>query len=255
MRSKKDMSQAPHPATPKRSPGFVQILGARIAGRRDNTKGIKTSQAGHHPYTTRLEAETRRQYGDVARWLLMTVKPLDVELARLSSARVNLMRERQRADTKLTAAEAEEAGSSGTAVVTTARASRLAGDARLRLVNECAQLEIRVSEVATSRRLVLDEARAAVISWEAIYDQLVAHYQRAYQRRDASQGFVEAPKCRANFEWIEGDLPLLVAVFDQEARHFLETVLTSFHPAVSSRGGEGDTEDLDQSISGEGALN
>ncbi len=225
---------------PSKKPRLRRVLAARIAGRRDNTRGILEDTQGHHPYTGRLVAETQHDYARVATWLLDEVKEIDRELAAIAGRIIDGERRMNRAEELLHEAEMQHSTASSTPKDTpsphhsmSARNLRSRREERQRCLQDNAALKIRAGELTSLRHMALEQARAAIDAWEIHYELLARRYQRAWQRKDVTKSFNELPTCTAKFDWIHGDLPLLVTVIDPEARQLIELMFQEFHPVAT----------------------
>jgi hypothetical protein len=232
------MNSAPLPG---KKPRLRRILAARIAGRRDNTRWILEDAHGHHPYTGRLVAETQHDYARVATWLLQEVKEIDRELAAIAGKIIDGERRMSKAEELLHEAEAQHGVASSTPEDSpsphhsmSARNLRSRREERQRCLTDNAALKIRAGELMSLRYMTLKQARAAIDAWETNYELLARRYQRAWQRKDVTKSFNELPTCTAKFDWIHGDLPLLVTVIDPEARQLIKLMFQDFHPGVTT---------------------
>lgn len=224
---------------PSKKPQLRRVLAARIAGGRDNTRGILEDSQGHHPYTGRLVAETQHDYARVASWLLTEVKEIDQELATVAAKIIDGQRRIKRSEELLHEAEVQHGTASSTPQDTpsshhsmSARNLRNRRQERQSCLQDNAALKIRAGELTSLRHLALEQAREAIDAWEIHYELLARRYQRAWQRKDVTKSFIELPTCTAKFDWIHGDLPLLVTVIDPEARQLVGLMFQEFHPGL-----------------------
>ena len=205
-------------------------LRASLAGRRDARTATLPDPDGNLPFTRRLAALSHDGQTRVAQWLHTHIEACDRDIAAaaevIADTRRTLTRVQQRLD---------DVEGSGASTISPEDAIRNAREAtRLRTQRDAEQERASaaaavLAELLSSRRHILDRARAAAVAWQTRFDHLAACHRRGYLRRrkTASQPVPYAclPPLLA---WTTGDLPLLTSVIDTDAREIITVAMTPF---------------------------
>ena len=210
-------------------------LRASLAGRRDARTATLPDPDGNLPFTRRLAALSHDGQTRVAQWLHTHIEACDRDIAAAAEVIADTRRTLTRVQQRLDDVEGTDAStiSPGDAIRNAREATRLRTqrDAEQERASAAAAV---LAEFLSSRRHILDRARAAAVAWQTRFDHLAACHRRGYLRRrkTASQPVPYAclPPLLA---WTTGDLPLLTSVIDTDAREIITVAMTPFDAGPS----------------------
>jgi len=203
---------------------------ARWAGRRDGRRRVEADDAGHRPYTRRIEARVRRGEAALDGWLHDQVAPIDRFAAELAEQIASLKRASAQAKTDSEETSSSLEAASVTLKVNLARRQARLGAEQAARVERTAQAARELAGVPHMRRHILDTARGGAAAFEADYEDLVSSYLDGYRRR-CKTGTLTRPVYASALPWVDGDLPLLVVVIDPDASQLLTLSAQGFWEA------------------------
>jgi hypothetical protein len=171
----------------------------------------------------------------VAQWLHTNIEACDRDIAAAAEVIADTRRTLTRVQQRLDDVEGTYAST-----ISPEDAIRYAREAtRLRTQRDAEQERAStaagvLAELLSSRRHILDRARAAAVAWQTRFDHLAACHRRGYLRRrkTASQPGLY-PCLPPLLEWTTGDLPLLTSAIDTDAREIITLAMTPFDAGPS----------------------
>ena len=209
------------------------VLRARLSGRRD-ASGPPPDTAGHFPFTRQLHTQTAEAESLIGAVLHTHVERLDATIAGHLAAR-------QTAQALIESQEARRSTllrTTGPRTPAGVAALREAGalervNTQMRTQNDRAAQQ--VHELLSTRRHIIDLARALLDAHCSRYNLLAAAHRRGWQRRvarrDPELAIVHAlPAYEPKQDWTTGQLPLLTVTLQPD----LVTTLSGFPNPVEA---------------------
>lgn len=227
-------TDSPTPPLPSRLRWWSR-LGCHWAGRRDARARLEPDSEGHTAYTRQRHGAVQEAVAAVGCWMNGQLGDLDRDIAalagRVADGRRNLL---ETAD-----ALAQLPGDPGGARLDLAdvdllrrrRAQHARGDAaRVSIEGAAAQLRAALEQ----RRHAIDAARHAVEAWSARYEILTRAYLRGmHRKRRGVVSRVGYPAYRPELTWVDGDIPLVVALTDPGTAEAMDWAVREFRvPAL-----------------------
>jgi hypothetical protein len=171
----------------------------------------------------------------VAQWLHTRVEICDRDIAASAEAIADTRRTLTRVQQRL-----DDLEGTGAATISPEDAIRHARQVtRLRTERDAAQerasaAAAKLVELLSTRRHILDRARAAAVAWQTRFDHLAACHRRGYLRRRKTASQPVPSACLPSLlAWTTGDLPLLTSVIDTDAREIITVAMTPFDAGPS----------------------